>query len=101
MAFFAPDHVAYERERGLYVDFESFVPGPLFETTEALADYIRAGVFDLDPVRRFAAEAFDVADGRATERFVDRVVLPALAGRPPQVAAPSNGPRDAVTGDPR
>jgi len=32
-------------------------------------------------VRQFAADSFDVADGGATERFVDRVVLPALQGK--------------------
>ena len=54
------------------------LPGPIFTTTEALAAHLRAGGFDLDRVRAFAAESFDVADGQATERFVDEVVLPAL-----------------------
>ena len=78
MAFFAPDHEAYENERGFYLDFRSGVPGPIFETTDELARWLRAGEFDLDRVARFRAESFDVADGRATERFVDRIVEPAL-----------------------
>jgi len=78
MAFFAPDHAAYEDERGFYFDFRSGVPGPVFETTDELADWLRAGEFDLDRVERFRAESFDVADGRATERFVDQLVEPAL-----------------------
>ena len=82
MAFFAPDTDAYHDERGFYFDYASGVPGPVFETTEALAAYLRAGDFDLEPVRRFAATWFDVADGHASERFVDRVVRPALAGSP-------------------
>ena len=78
MVFFAPDHDAYERERGFYFDYRGGVPGPVFETTEALASYLRAGAFDTERVRRFAAEWFEVADGHATERFVERVILPAL-----------------------
>jgi len=78
MAFFAPDHAAYEGERGFYFDFRSGVPGPVFETSVALAAWLRAGEFDRDRVARFRAEAFDVADGHATERLVDRIVVPAL-----------------------
>jgi CDP-glycerol glycerophosphotransferase (TagB/SpsB family) len=78
MAFFAPDLDAYERERGFYVDVRSWVPGPVFTTTDELASWLRDGVPDLDRVRRFRASAFAVADGRATERVVDRVIVPAL-----------------------
>lgn len=79
IAFLAPDHAAYVRERGFYLDFETDLPGPAFETTEALAAYLRAGSFDLERVRRFREASFDVADGHASRRFVDEVVLPALA----------------------
>ena len=78
MAFLAPDADAYERERGFYLDFRRDMPGPIFETTEELGAWIAAG--DLDRTRSiaFAGTSFDVADGHASERFVDRVVLPAL-----------------------
>ncbi len=78
MAFLAPDYEAYERERGFYFDYRSGVPGPVFADTAALAAWLRAGDFDLDAVRAFARDAFQVADGHASERLVDRVVLPAL-----------------------
>jgi teichoic acid ribitol-phosphate primase len=78
MAFFAPDHDAYLDERGFYFDYRTGVPGPVFETTDDLAQWLRARVFDLECVERFHAESFDVADGHASERFVDRIVLPAL-----------------------
>ena len=80
IAFFAPDHAEYERERGFYLDFPSDLPGPVFERTEPLAEYLAAGVFDIARVQRFRDASFDVLDGRATARFVDEVVLPALAG---------------------
>ncbi|MFI5225139.1 MAG: CDP-glycerol glycerophosphotransferase family protein [Candidatus Limnocylindrales bacterium] len=79
MAFFAPDQDVYEGERGFYFEYRTGVPGPVFETSRELADFLRAGVFDLDRVARFRDASFDVADGRATARFVDELVLPALA----------------------
>jgi CDP-ribitol ribitolphosphotransferase len=79
---FAPDHEAYERERGFYFDYATGVPGPVLTTSAALADAIRSNEFDPERVDAFARASFDVADGRSTERFVDRVVLPALAGEP-------------------
>ncbi len=82
MAFFAPDASAYDHERGFYFDYRAGVPGPVFETTGELVDCLRAGAFDLERVRRFAATWFDVADGHASERFIDRIVQPALAGKP-------------------
>jgi teichoic acid ribitol-phosphate primase len=78
MAFFAPDHDAYENERGFYFDFRTGVPGPVFERTEGLAAWLRAGQFDLARVAAFRAQSFEVADGHSSERFVDRLVLPAL-----------------------
>jgi CDP-ribitol ribitolphosphotransferase len=78
MAFFAPDHDAYEAERGFYFDYRTGLPGPIFETTAALATWLRAADFDLERIARFRAESFDVADGHATERLVDEVILPAL-----------------------
>jgi CDP-ribitol ribitolphosphotransferase len=83
IAFFAPDHAAYEAERGFYFDYPTGLPGPVFETTAALAAWLRAGEFDVERVRRFAADSFDAADGRSTARFVDEVVRPTLAGDPP------------------
>lgn len=83
IAFFAPDHAAYEAERGFYFDFATGVPGPVFTTTEDLARWLRAGPFDTDRVRQFAAESFDAADGRATHRFVTEVVDAAMAGERP------------------
>ena len=76
--FLAPDEGAYDRERGFYFDFRRDAPGPIFGTTGELARAIAAGEHDLARVRAFATASFDVADGRATERFVDRVVAPAL-----------------------
>ncbi len=78
MVFFAPDYEAYERERGFYFDYRTGVPGPIFETTEALAAYLRAGVFDLERVERFRATSFDVADGGSATRVTEGLIVPSL-----------------------
>lgn len=78
ICLFAPDLARYEADRGLYIDYRRVLPGPVFDTTRDLAEHIRRGAFDLEAVRRVRDWAFDVADGQATARFVDEVVLPAL-----------------------
>jgi len=95
IVFFAPDLDAYERERGFYFDYRKTVPGPIFETTDEVASYVREGRFDTEGVAAFARASFDVADGRASARFVEEVVLPALAGRRPaseRLRRPRSGP---------
>jgi len=78
ICFLAPDQRAYEAERGFYFDYLSGVPGPVFETTDELARHIREGRFDTARVAAFRDANFDVADGHASERVVDRILLPAM-----------------------
>jgi teichoic acid ribitol-phosphate primase len=91
IGLFAPDLPAYELERGFYLDYRTEMPGPIFEATAPLAQWLREGRFDLERVRAFAAAWFDVADGHATDRFVDRVVLPAVAGQRVSAATARGG----------
>jgi len=88
MAFLAPDLAAYERERGFFFDYRTGVPGPVLESTEQLARWIGAKAFDQQRVRDFATASFDVMDGRATERFVSEIALPALRGEPIRIPPP-------------
>jgi CDP-ribitol ribitolphosphotransferase len=97
----APDVDEYEQERGLYLDYRSAMPGPVFQATEPLAAWLRAGDFDLERVDRFARTWFDVADGNATRRFSERIVLPTLAGadvRPAQLRARSSRATSSAPG---
>jgi CDP-ribitol ribitolphosphotransferase len=78
MVFYAPDLDAYEGERGFYFDYRSGVPGPVFETTGDVARYLQSGALERDRIAAFRTWAWDVADGHATERFLDQIVEPAL-----------------------
>lgn len=71
MAFFAHDLEEYEKERGFYYDYSSFIPGPLFKETETLVRWIEKGAFDIEMVKAFKNQFFDVTDGQASKRIVD------------------------------
>jgi CDP-glycerol glycerophosphotransferase len=86
MLFFTYDLAWYrDRLRGFYFDFEADAPGPLVESTDALADALS----DVDAWRpafvpayaRFRERFCHLDDGRAAERVVD-----AVFGAPPQLA---------------
>ena len=70
-------------ERGFYFDYRTGVPGPIFETSEALAAYLRAGDFDLERVERFRAGIVRRRRWTSTARVTDELIVPALsrAGR--------------------
>jgi len=80
MVFYAPDLDAYEAERGFYFDYRSGVPGPVAETTAALAEALRSldAEAGAEQARSFARASFDIADGHATERVVEGLLIPAL-----------------------
>jgi CDP-ribitol ribitolphosphotransferase len=77
MIFYAPDLDAYMTGRDFYVDFRSFVPGPIAETFDELVGLIRQGDVGADRRAAFRAEHLDHFDGKATDRVVDLIV-----GRP-------------------
>ena len=81
MVFFAPDYEAYEAERGFYFDYRTGVPGPIFETSEALAAATFEPAISTSNGWTVSGEtSFDVADGRSAARFTDELIVPALAG---------------------
>nr|WP_233265079.1 CDP-glycerol glycerophosphotransferase family protein [Halomarina oriensis] len=74
MVFYAPDLDAYREERGFYVDYESFVPGPLVTDDDALVDALARALDGDDPAavhRRALREAFltDTGDDPAATVF--------------------------------
>lgn len=67
-----PDLEEYEREPGLYLDYATEMVGVHVRDTEAVAAAIRGGAFDLAVYEPFIAHHLGAADGRASERIVDR-----------------------------
>jgi CDP-ribitol ribitolphosphotransferase len=75
MLFYTPDLEAYIASRDFYEPFESFVPGRIVRTFDALLDAIRRRDFEIEKVAPFAARHFAHLDGSSTDRVIDEVIL--------------------------
>lgn len=75
MLFFAFDKADYDDWRGFYYDYNELAPGPVFETTGQVVDYLLHvdDRFDVEEVRRFRRRFMSACDGHATERLCAEV----------------------------
>ena len=76
MAFFAYDRADYDDWRGFYYDYDEMTPGPIFTTTEELADWVEHLDERFDPaeVAAFREKFMGACDGHATERIIATVL---------------------------
>ena len=75
MLFFAYDLDEYVATRDFYVPFETFVPGRIVTTFDALLDAIRRDDHEADKVASFAARHFAHLDGGSTDRVIDELII--------------------------
>lgn len=76
MAFFAFDLEEYDDWRGFYYSYEEMTPGPVFDVTSGLAEWV-AGLpetIDPDEIEAFRDKFMSSCDGHSTERIVDAVL---------------------------
>ena len=73
VAFLAPDRDDYDDWRGFYYDYDQMTPGPVFVTTEELADWVceLPRSFNKDALAEFRQKFMSSCDGHATERILD------------------------------
>lgn len=76
MILLVDDLEAYERDPGLYLDYRTEMIGTQVRDTTGVIETILGDRFDLDPYEAFLRRHLGGADGRASERFVERF-LPA------------------------
>lgn len=74
IVMYAPDKDEYIGERDFYFEYDSFVPGPIVNSTEEILEMINNKDFDLSRVKEFKNKFFDYHDGKSTERFVDKFI---------------------------
>lgn len=76
MVFLAYDLDSYFDWRGFYYDYRDFVPGPIFDTTAQIVDYIENidERFDRQRVIDFRNKFMSSCDGNVTER-IERMVF--------------------------
>ncbi len=75
IAFLAPDLEEYRNERDFYFNYESFLPGPLFEDTKVLAAWLKEGKFNLNKITRFRNRFFDHLDGHSSRRIINHLII--------------------------
>lgn len=80
LVLFVPDLAEYEREPGMYVDYRHEMVGAQVADTDGALAAIRAATVDAAAYDAFTTRHLAGADGRASERFVERF-LPRQEGR--------------------
>ncbi len=75
MVFFAYDLDVYDKERGFYQPYRSFVPGPVAVDTDALIRAVwQLGTGGCPPeVQRFKHDYMNACDGHAVERILSLI----------------------------
>ncbi|WP_064468855.1 CDP-glycerol glycerophosphotransferase family protein [Lederbergia galactosidilytica] len=71
--FYANDLQAYLQERDFYFEYRNFIPGPLFDETTTLGDWILNEKYDLTKITEFKRSFFDYLDGSSAKRIVDHI----------------------------
>ncbi|WP_042374871.1 CDP-glycerol glycerophosphotransferase family protein [Neobacillus jeddahensis] len=73
IGFYVEDLEEYTKERDFYYQFENFVPGPLFASSNKLAQWIKNGEFNLDTVSMFKERFLPRCDGKVSSRVVNQI----------------------------
>ena len=74
MVFYPYDLESFRRQqRGFYVDYERFVPGPIVRNEEQLAEAVKKAP-NLDTVSAFREKHFDYLDGKSAERLIQGIM---------------------------
>ena len=81
MYFYAFDQKAYELSRDFYESYEETVPGNIYKTVDGLLNALAENKFDSEALDRFIEKNFLYTDGKATDRFIDEIILKPMAPR--------------------
>lgn len=70
MLFYTPDLRSYQQEVGMYLDYETMMPGPICFNEDEILAAIQQDQFDMAQVEAFKNKFFTYQDGRSTARVV-------------------------------
>lgn len=73
MIFYAYDLDRYEAARGIWFNYESYMPGPLAYNTADIINAVQENNFDLEKIASFNNQWNKYADGRSTTRLVNYI----------------------------
>ena len=68
---FAPDLEEYKKERGMYIDYESSMPGPICKTEDEIIAAIKKNDFKEEKIYNFMSTYFKYKDSNSTERVCE------------------------------
>ena len=72
IAFFCYDYDTYNR--GLYINYDTDLPGESFKDVKELADYLKKGVFETDDrLKEFREKQLSACDGHSAERVAKAI----------------------------
>lgn len=71
MIFYAFDLETFKKNRGLTIDYENFVPGPVVKTNTELIKRIKENNFDLERVKDFSKQWNQYSAGHSSENLVN------------------------------
>lgn len=77
MLFYTPDLKTYQEEVGMYLDYETTMPGPICYNEDEILDAILKNDFAMEAITRFRNQFFKYQDGRSTARvirFIDKLM---------------------------
>lgn len=75
MIFYAYDLEEFsDHGRGFYRDYESYVPGPVVNSTEGVLDVIKKQDWQKEKLRDFVQDSYAYMDGKSAKRVVDFAV---------------------------
>ncbi|MFZ7133046.1 MAG: CDP-glycerol glycerophosphotransferase family protein [Eubacteriales bacterium] len=75
MIFYAYDLEEYKSKNAFYMEYESFVPGPIATTQEELLEILHKQTYKEYDIQGFAKNNFDYMDGKSTQRFIQEIIL--------------------------
>ncbi|MDZ4178716.1 MAG: CDP-glycerol glycerophosphotransferase family protein [Coriobacteriia bacterium] len=73
LILYVPDLAEYLQYPGFYLDFPTGVIGEIARSTSEVVEIVRRDTYDLDAHDEFIGRHLPLADGHASERFVDWV----------------------------
>jgi len=73
MIFYAYDLEVYEKDNGLWEDYETSVPGPVARNTDEVIDAILNHEIDLSLLDAYAKKWLEYCDGDASEKLVNEL----------------------------
>ncbi len=71
--FLVPDLEEYKKERGMYIDYENEMPGPICFNENEVVNAIKSDDFDLEKIQKFRTRYFKYTDGQSTKRVCEFV----------------------------